>query len=168
LISSLKKEKKRKMTKKVRKEVQLVVKQSTPHLGKAGNLVLVKSGYARNYLIPQRLGELATQTAIRNLDFKQKELEAKEKGLIEACIKNKSILEQEEKFIIQKRIGNDNKIFGKITLKQIREVVESKTNVDLTQASIEVPEIKELGTYTVSVFLHPSVKANIKIEILPQ
>jgi large subunit ribosomal protein L9 len=156
------------MTKKVRKEVQVVIKQSTQNLGKAGNLLVVKSGYARNYLIPQQIAELATLTAIKTLELKQKQLEENEKAQIEFCLKNKSILEQVDKFIIQKRIGDNNKIFGKITLKQIRDVIESKTNVDLNKASIELPEIKELGNYSITVILHPTVKANLKIEILPQ
>ncbi len=156
------------MTKKVRKEVQVVIKQSTPNLGKAGNLLVVKSGYARNYLIPHQIAELATQTAIKNLELKQKQFEENEKTQIELCLKNKSILEQVDKFIIQKRIGDNNKIFGKITLKQIRDVIESKTNLDLNKASIDVPEIKELGSYSISVLLHPTVQANLKFDILPQ
>lgn len=156
------------MTKKVRKEVQVVIKQSTPNLGKAGNLLVVKSGYARNYLIPHQIVELATQTAIKNVELKQKQFEENEKREIQFCLKNKSILEQEGKFIIQKRIGDNNKIFGKITLKQIRDVIESKTNLDLNKASIEVPEIKELGSYSISVMLHPTVQANLKLDILPQ
>src|SRR6476659_3411150 len=100
------------MTKKVRKEVQVVIKQSTQNLGKAGNLLVVKSGYARNYLIPQQIAELATLTAIKTLELKQKQLEENEKAQIEFCLKNKSILEQVDKFIIQKRIGDNIKIFG--------------------------------------------------------
>ncbi len=156
------------MTKKVRKEVQVLIKQSTPNLGKVGNLLVVKSGYARNYLIPQQIAELATQTAIKTLELKQKEFEQNEKVQIELCLKKKSTLEQIDKFIIQKRIGENNKVFGKITLKQILSAIESKTNLDLNKASIDLPEIKELGIYSITVVLHPTAKANLKIEILPQ
>jgi len=78
------------------------------------------------------------------------------------------VLEQVDKFIIQKRIGENNKVFGKITLKQILTAIESKTNLDLNKATVELPEIKELGIYSISVVLHPTVRANLKIEILPQ
>lgn len=159
---------KNKMTKKVRKEVQIVIKQTTPNLGKVGNLLVVKSGYARNYLIPQQVAELATQTAIKTLELKQKELEENEKVQIKLALEKKSVLEQVDKFIIQKRIGENNKVFGKITLKQILTTLESKTNLDLKKVSIELPEIKELGIYPISVLLHSTVKANLKIEILPQ
>lgn len=156
------------MTKKVRKEVQIVLTQTMQKLGKPGSLIVVRSGYARNYLIPQQKGELATPGAIKSLETKQKEIEAKEKATIELCKKNKATLEQFGQFIIQKRIGDDNKIFGKITLKQVRDSIESKTNLDLSNVVIEIPEIKELGTFSAAVSFHPSVQANIKIEILPQ
>lgn len=156
------------MTKKVRKEVQLVLTQTILKLGKAGSLIVVRSGYARNFLIPQQKGELATAGAIQTLEIKQKELETKENAQIEICSKNKLAIEQVSQFVIQKRIGDDNRIFGKITLKQVREVIAEKTNLDLTAAVIEIPEIKELGTFSGKVLLHPTVQANITIEVLPQ
>lgn len=156
------------MTKKVRKEVQIVLTQTIQNLGKAGSLVIVRSGYARNYLIPLQKGELATPAAIQTIEIRQKEIQANESAQIELFLKNKAVIEQIGQFIIQKRIGDDNKIFGKITLKQVREIIEEKTNLDLSDATIEIPEIKELGTFAGTVILHPTVKASIKIEILPQ
>jgi large subunit ribosomal protein L9 len=156
------------MTKKVRKEVQIVLTETIQNLGKAGSLVVVRSGFARNYLIPQQKGELATTETIKTLETKQKDLEAKEKEYIDLCFKNKTILEETGQFVIQKRIGDDNKIFGKITLKQVKEIIEGRTSVDLTNSVFEIPEIKEIGTFTVNVILHPTVKASINFEILPQ
>jgi large subunit ribosomal protein L9 len=156
------------MTKKVRKEVQIVLTQTIPNLGKAGSLVVVRSGYARNYLIPLEKGELATPIAIKTLEVKQKEIQVKEQAQIENCLKNKAILEQVGQFTIQKRVGEDNKIFGKITLKQVREVLENKTGIDLNDATVELPEIKELGSFSVTVNLHPTIQATIKVDILPQ
>lgn len=156
------------MTKKVKKEVQIVLTQTTQKLGKAGSLVIVRSGYARNFLIPQQKGELATPTTIKNLEIKQKELKAKEKSQLELCLKNKLILEESGPFIIQKRIGDDKKIFGKITLKQVKDIIENKTNLDLNNVVIDIPDIKELGTFIGTLTLHSTIKASINIEILPQ
>lgn len=156
------------MTKKVKKELQIVLTKTTPNLGKLGSLVHVKSGYARNYILPLQLGQLSTSATIKMLQRKQKILDAKEKLRVEFCLKNKIILEQSHPFIIEKRISEDNKIFGKVTLKQVRTILESKTNLDLTNTIIELPEIKEIGTFSVNIILHPNVKAQILIEILPQ
>lgn len=156
------------MTKKVKKELQIVLTKTIPNLGKLGSLILVKSGYARNYILPLQLGQLSTSTTIKMLQRKQKILDAKEKLRIEICSTNKVILEQSHPFTIEKRISEDNKIFGKVTLKQVRTIIENKTNLDLTNTIIEVPEIKEIGTFTINVILHPNVKAQILIEIVPQ
>jgi len=156
------------MTKKVKKEIQIVLTQTIENLGKVGSLVVVKSGYARNYLLPQERAELATPLAIQNLEVKQKELETREKENVDSFLKTKATLEQIGKFIVQKRIGEENKIFGKITLKQLRDIIETKANLNLNNANIEIPEIKELGTFDATVVLHPEVKAQIQLEILPQ
>lgn len=156
------------MTKKVKKESQIVLTQTIQNLGQVGSLVVVRSGYARNFLIPQAKAELATPVAIQNLEVKQKELETKEKEHIKSCLKTKTDLEQIAKFVIQKRIGEENKIFGKITVKQLRDIIEAKANLNLDKATIEIPEIKELGIYDALIILHPEVKAKIKLEILPQ
>ena len=102
------------MTKKVKKEVQIVLTQAIPNLGKVGSLVFVKSGYARNYIIPFHKGESSTSALVKLIDQKQKTLDSKEKSYIELCLKNKIILEQSYPFIIQKRISEDNKIFVKV------------------------------------------------------
>lgn len=155
------------MTKKVKKEVQIVLTKTTPNLGKLGSLIHVKSGYARNYILPFQIGQLSTSSTIKMFQRKQKILDAKEKLRVEFCLKNKIILEQNHPFIIEKRISEDNKIFGKVTLKQIRTIIESKTNLDLTNTIFEVPEIKEIGTFTINLILHPNVKTQILIKILP-
>ncbi len=156
------------MTKKTRKEVQVVLKETIQNLGKAGSLSTVKSGYARNYLIPQQLGELATLQAVKAVKLKQREFELKEKQVIENCLKIKKSLEQAGDFIIQKRISDDNKIFGKISVRQVIELIETQLQVNLNKASVDMPEIKELGTFSATVNLHPTVKADIKLEILPK
>ena len=156
------------MTKKTKKEVQIVLKETIQNVGKAGSLSIVKSGYARNYLIPNQLGELATVKAIKAVKLKQREFEAKENQFIENCQKIKKSLEQTGEFIIQKRTSDDNKIFGKISVRQVVELLENQLQVDLNRASVEMPEIKELGTFPITVTLHPTVKANITLEILPK
>jgi large subunit ribosomal protein L9 len=156
------------MTKKVKKEVQIVLAETIPNLGKLGSLVYVKSGYARNYILPLQKGVFSTTTTIKLLERKQKNLDLKEKLNIQLCLKNKIILEQNYPYIIQKRISENNKIFGKVTLKQVRTLLENKTNLDFTNIIIEVPEIKETGIYSIDIILHTTVKTQIKIEILPQ
>lgn len=155
------------MTKKIKKEVQILLTETIPNLGQLDNLVYVKSGYARNFLLPLQRAKRSTLAIIKKLEKKQKNIELKEKLNLEFCLKNKIILEQMENFIIYKRISEDKKIFGKITLKQVRTVLENKTNIDFSKALIEIPEVKELGSFYAHITLHPNVKTKVKINILP-
>lgn len=156
------------MTKKTRQEVQVILKEKMPNLGKAGTLLNVRSGYARNYLIPQNLGELATAKAIKAMEFNQQKLELEEKKLIETAFKTKKVLEEINEFYIQKRIGENNKIFGSISGKQVLDLLESQLQLNLKKVFVEIPEIKEVGRFPVTLRLHPSVKAKIVIEIQPK
>lgn len=154
------------MTKKVKKEIQILLKQTHPNLGKSGTLISVKSGYARNYIIPLNLGDLSTSQTLKLLEKKQKQINLKEKQHIDLCLKHKAILQQNHPYVITKRVSEDNKIFGKVTLKQIKNLLESQTNLDLKDIIIEVPEIKKIGSFPILVILHPTVKTEIKIEVI--
>ena len=107
------------MTKKIKKEVQVILKEKLENFGSPGSFLTVRAGYARNYLIPQQIANLATPTALKEFLFKQKENKKQEEQLIENCLNQKTSLEKIGEFQIQKRIGEENKIFGKVTKKQI-------------------------------------------------
>lgn len=156
------------MTKKVKKEVQVILKEKLDNYGQPGNFLKVRAGYARNYLIPQRIANLATPTRLKELILNEKETKKQEEKLIQKYLDQKSILENIGKFQIEKRIGEENKIFGKVTKKQIVEIFEEKTGLDFNSFQIEIPDIKELGIYNVSIQLHQKIQANVKIEILAQ
>lgn len=156
------------MTKKVKKEVQIVLRKMHINLGGIGKLITVKSGYARNYLIPSNIAELSTTKTIKLIERKQKNLDLKEKVYVELCLKWKTILEQNYPYIIQKRVSEDNKIFGKVTLKQVRTLLENKTNLDLKDVIIELPEIKKIGIFIIKINLHQNVEVEIKMEVIPQ
>lgn len=156
------------MTKKVKKEIQVVLTKTMPKLGKAGSLLVVRSGFARNYLLPEAIAEIATPETLKMIDVRKKELEDQENKQIESYLNMKAILDQNNPYLIYKRVGDDKKIFGKITLKQVREVLENKTGLTLNDILIEMSDIKELGTFSATVLFHPTVKTNITLEILPQ
>jgi len=156
------------MTKKTRKEVQLILKKTLPLLGKSGNLVIVRSGYARNYLIPNQLGEIASLQSLKRLEIQQEKEEKEEKRRLEKSLQKKQVLEQHGVFILRKRTSQGDKIFGKIASKQILELLETTLNLDLKEAKLSLPEIKELGKYQFDLSLHPKVKVSLSLEILEQ
>ncbi|CAM9112386.1 unnamed protein product [Chrysoparadoxa australica] len=156
------------MTKKVKKEIQVILKKSIAKVGSTGTIVSTKSGYARNYLIPQKLAELATPEAITLVNKQKKAIQIEEEKIIKNCLEQKNALEQINDFIILKRVGEGNKIFGNITAKQILETITNLSGINLTNISLSVPEMNELGTYPIQLTLHPDVIANINISISAQ
>jgi large subunit ribosomal protein L9 len=156
------------MTKKVKKEILVLLKQTHRHLGKSGTLVHVKSGYARNYLVPSNICELSTSQTLKLIEKKQKDMNLREKQNLELSLKNKMVLEKNHPYILTKRVSDDNKIFGKVTLKQVKALIESQTNLDLKEILVELPEIKEIGNFPITLILHPKIKTQINIEVIAQ
>nr|QWK41902.1 ribosomal protein L9 [Protohalopteris sp.] len=153
-----------------KKTVQVILTQNVHLLGKQGQLIKVKSGYIRNYLIPSKLGKLATPKLINQFKLRQQELTIKEKQSKEKYTKFKEILENLEKFRIKKKISENGKFFGKITKKQILDLISNKTGgtFELTKNQLELPEMKQVGDYTINIVLNTNIIAKINIKILPE
>lgn len=153
-----------------KKTIQVILNKTIPQLGEKGNLIKAKSGYIRNYLIPLKLVKIATPELIEQVYLREKELAIKQKQLMEKYIKLKETLENLEKFIIKKKISDNGKFFGKITKQQILELIKNKISgtIDLNTRQIQLPIMKELGSYIISIILTTNVIAKIHVKILPK
>ena len=157
------------MTKKIKKEINIILKQNITNLGNTGNLVTAKAGYARNFLIPNNLAELATPVAINKYELKRQELVEKEKSDKIKFNALKEKLENNDPLVIKKRVGEENKIFGKLTKKQIIETILAiEPDLNINPSNVEIPDIEKLGEYRIIIELFSDIKATIKIAILPQ
>ncbi len=136
-------------------------------LGKAGDVIKVKDGYARNLLIPQEKAILCTK-GNRKIVEEQKRLVSrrKEKEL-------KSITQLAEKIssiscTIRVQAGEEDKLFGSVTNADIQEALAQEgINLDKRKIKLEEP-IKKIGIYTVEVELHPEVKSSLKVWIVKE
>lgn len=158
------------MIKKTKKGIQVILTKDIQTQGKQGTLIKVKPGYFRNYIIPLKFGKKATLNLVNQLDRQQKELSIQKLQFTKKCIENKNLLESLEKFKIKKKVGEKGKIFGKITDKQILELLKSTKNLtlDLTRNQIQLPEIKQVGNYNIDIFLTKNIIAKIGVEILAE
>lgn len=156
------------MTKKVKKEVQVILFGNSSTTKNNERLAVVRSGYARNYLIPQKKARIASLMDVNEFNQKKIDAELQEKVYVENCLKHKSSLEKNQPYLIQKKTGENNKIFGKLTIKQVKQTIEEKTGVDLETASIELPEIKQIGKFPIIIKLHSTVQANVTLDIISQ
>lgn len=156
------------MTKKVKKTLTVLLNKNTKILGNSGTIATVQAGYARNYLIPQKIAEIASLTSIEVVQKKQKKFQI-ENQKQEELLKNLKIkLEANNNFIIQKRVREDGTIFGNITKKEIIDIIEKECNTILEKNMIEIPEMKQIGDYEASIHLNNKINAIVKISLLSQ
>ncbi|MGN0918210.1 MAG: 50S ribosomal protein L9 [Oxalobacter sp.] len=146
--------------------MQVILLEKVGNLGNLGDVVKVKDGYARNYLIPQRIARRATAEAIKEFEAKRAELEAV------AAAKLAEAQAQGEKLsgltvqILQKS-GVDGRLFGSVTNFDIAEAL-TKQGFEIHKAQVRLPQgpFKAVGDYPVDVALHSDVVVNITVSVL--
>lgn len=145
--------------------MKLILKQDVEKLGAAGDLVDVKPGYGRNYLIPQGLAEMATEGAIRDLEHRKEQAEARAELTVEAAKDLADTLETTS-VTIPVKTGEEGKIFGTITNQDVADALaERDITVDRRKISID-QDVKELGEYTATINLLGDLKPQIKIWVV--
>ncbi len=147
--------------------MRVILKEDVEGLGRAGDIVNVKDGYARNFLIPRGLALRATAKNVKALE-KQREMILqkvnKEKKRYEAFAQKLSDLN----VVIKKKAGEEGKLFGSVTSRDIAEALE-QMGYQLDRKKIELEEpIKSIGKYTVKVKLPYQVEAELAIEVVPE
>lgn len=147
--------------------MEIILLTDIERLGKRGNVVKVKDGYARNYLIPKGKALRATDSNLRRWEAEKRFFEAKrdkeEKGA-------ESIKEKIDGLSLKTtlRIGEDGKTFGAITSSQISELLKEK-GIEIDKKSIELDSpIKEPGVYTIEIKLYPGVSASFKLWVVEE
>jgi large subunit ribosomal protein L9 len=148
------------------KRVQLVLSRDVSKLGKAGDLVEVAPGYARNYLIPQGIGARTTPGLLKQVE-RRKELERQrlleEKQQAETI---KKALETVGRYTIAKQAGEKDAIFGTVTNQDVADVILEATKQEIDRRGITVPDIHSLGSYRAEIKLHPDVTATVEIQVV--
>ena len=145
--------------------VKLILLQDVEFLGLAGEEVSVSAGYARNFLIPRKLADKATQGALRVLAANKEKIEAK-RQMEFAQAKELAAKIAEVEISIAVQASDDNRLFGSINARNIADKLdENGLAVDYQRILLEAP-IKELGKYEIPVKLHADVTTNVKIWVV--
>lgn len=146
--------------------MQVILKQDVEKLGKKNEIREVADGYARNYLFPQDLAELATKKALKQLKVK-KEAEKKEKAKQLDKLK-KLFIDIDGKEVVFKVKSEGKKIFGSVTVSEIAAEVNKiiKTDSEIEEGMIKLEKpLKELGEFPVEIALSDEIKTKIIIKI---
>ena len=149
--------------------MEVILKQDIPNLGYKDDIVKVKNGYGRNYLIPQGMAILATETSRKVLaENKRQKAFKEEKIKSEAETRAKALDKVQLK--IGAKAGTSGKIFGSVNALQISQALKEQYNYDIDRKMIHVDgeSIKELGNYKATVRLHKEVSVEIEFEVVPE
>ncbi|MCB2226640.1 MAG: 50S ribosomal protein L9 [Desulfarculaceae bacterium] len=148
--------------------MKVILTQEVLGLGDPGEVVQVKNGYGRNYLIPQGLALMATNKNIKALDAERQRIEAAAARLAEK-VKGDADKLAGIKVEILARSGEGGKLYGSVTNMQIAAALADLGHeIDRRRIIMEEGPIKALGTYTLPVKLHPQVVVDIEVAVLPE
>ncbi|MDS1030559.1 50S ribosomal protein L9 [Bacillota bacterium LX-D] len=145
--------------------MKVILNKEVKSLGAKGDVVDVSDGYARNYLFPKKLAKEATAGNLKELELaKKKQLQLKEQEILKAKETAKKI---EGKILkISGKVGENGKLFGSVTSKEIAELLEKDFNLAVDKRKIDLKEaIKALGSYPITVRIHPQVSAKITVQV---
>jgi large subunit ribosomal protein L9 len=146
--------------------MKVILLADVKNLGKKGELVNVAEGYARNYLIPRKLAQAATEGNIKQLEQEREALERKKARELNQARQLSQKLSQ-MKVTLKVKAGEQGKLFGSITAKDIAEAIKSQLDVEVDKRKIELHEpIKSLGDYEVTIKLAPEVESKVYVKIL--
>jgi large subunit ribosomal protein L9 len=149
--------------------MEVILKQDIPNLGYKDDVITVKNGYGRNYLIPKGLAILATDTNKKVVAENKKQKAYKEDKIRNEAAKIAKSLENIT-LKIGAKAGTSGKIFGSVNAIQISQALKDQFNFDIDRKHVEVDgdSIKELGTYKAKVKLHKEVAVEIEFEVFAE
>ncbi len=140
--------------------MKVILKQDVKGLGKKGELVNASDGYARNFLFPRNLAAEANSQALNELKNREQAEQHRKEVELQAARDSANALEGKT-IKISAKAGQNGKLFGSVTAKEIAEVVKNDFKVDVDKRKITVEDIKNYGTYPAEIKLLSGVSAKI-------
>ena len=145
--------------------MEVILTEDIPKLGKAGDVVKVKDGYGRNFLLPQKKALISSSKNLKALEFQKKMIEANQakaqKGAEEIAERFRTL-----EITIEKEAGTGDRLFGSVTNMEIAEALRKEgIQVDKHLIVLDAP-IKTIGTFEIKVKLHPEISANFMLWVV--
>jgi large subunit ribosomal protein L9 len=145
--------------------MEIILQEDVPNLGYIGDIVKVRNGYARNYLLPRRLALEASRRNLKILEHHKQVMAAKkekEKRQAQSFVEQLSAIT----LVIAARAGEEERLFGSVTNIDLeRALQEQGVNINRRQILLEEP-IKQLGEYSVSVHLGPELRGTVTVRVV--
>ena len=146
--------------------MQVILKKDVQNIGEVGDLVNVKDGYARNYLIPNSLAEIATAGSLAQRERNIARIKAKAEKLHQEALALKEEIEKIGTIALSAKAGESGKLFGTITTKKLAEELHAKCGKEIDKKSIILDNpINHIGNFVMTIKLSSKVKAQINVEV---
>lgn len=151
-----------KKTKKVRK---IILQEDIAQLGKKGDLLDVKAGFFRNYLLPLGKAQIVTPALIKEMKMEEERIEAEKQRVKDEAKQLARILETVGAFKVKRKGGKGKQIFGSVTAQDLVDIIKAQTQREVDKKIVDLPEIRETGEYTAELKLHPEVTARVRLTV---
>ena len=146
--------------------MKVILQENVANLGKVGEIVKVKDGYGRNYLVPNQLAVVADERNVARMEHQRRTADARAQKLVGEA---KTLAEKlsQTAVTIRRQAGEENKIFGSVTNRDIAEALAAEGfAIDKKQIVVDESIIKNLGVFNVAVKLAPEVSADVKVYVI--
>tara|TARA_B100001540_G_scaffold229021_1_gene203216 strand:- start:3577 stop:4035 length:459 start_codon:yes stop_codon:yes gene_type:complete len=148
--------------------MKIVLLENLRKLGSIGEIINVKRGYARNFLIPQKKALFASDKNVKEVEKIKSDLNKKDQEKKKAA---KEIAEKlkNKVFEVKKLVTENKELYGSVNPTEISKILKDKEKIDLSSSLIQpIKEIKSVGEFKVILNLHSEITANIKIKVVPE
>lgn len=148
------------------KNMKVILLEDVKSLGKKGEIVNVSDGYARNFVLPKKLGVEANSVNMNNLKLQKANADKVAQEQLEAAKELAAVLETKE-VVLKMKSGEGGRAFGSVSSKEIAAAARTQCGLELDKKKIQLPEaIKALGVYEVNVRLHTKVTGKLKVKVV--
>lgn len=145
--------------------MKIILIQDVKKLGKKGEIIEVNDGYARNYILPQKLGIEANSKNLNDLKLQKMKEEKDARKLLDEA---KELAEKigEQSVAVKMKAGEGGKVFGSVSAKEIAEAMKKQNGLEIDKKKIQLQEpIRSFGVHEVGVKLHPQVTATLRVKV---
>ena len=145
--------------------MQIILIEDVKSLGKKGDVVKVNDGYARNFILPKKLGLEATERNLKELAIQNAEEEQRQKEIYDEAVAFGEKLASSS-VSLEIKAGEGGRTFGSITAKEISQAIKEQLGYDIDKKKMVLADaIKNAGVYQVTIKLHPKVSVAMKVEV---
>jgi large subunit ribosomal protein L9 len=147
--------------------MEIILREDVQHLGKVGEVVKVKDGYARNYLLPKGLAYPATEANKKKIAYEGERL-ANQRAAEKTAAETEATRLTDVQLTFTVKVGEEEKLYGSVTASDIQRRLE-EVGIHVDKRKIDLPEpIRELGEFRVAIKIHPEVRPEVRVTLVKE